>query len=147
MQSLTISCLKQYWTNLFKMWGSVTLECIFLAGALERFSHPTFGKIIIIIQYVVLVIITLNMTRFQILDENGITLKRTIGIKTYGLDRISSYGFYDMSKPFKESSKIQIVLDQSTSAILMDYSEEAVAWLRCRCGEPAFDKRSLSKKT
>ncbi len=141
MKPLTINLLKQYRRNVLVELAFVAIESFFLYELRDQFTNLNFVKFLIIMQLATVAFSMMYLTRFQILDENGITVKRMLATMTFGWDRVSEYGIYDSTRGLKKKTLIRVMFDGSVSSVELDYSEEAMTWLHHRCGAPSYDKR------
>ena len=142
MQPVTINLLKQYRINLLLELAFVVIESIFLYALREQFTSFNFVIFLIIMQLATVGFSVVYLVRFQILDENGITVKRILGTVTFGWDRVSEYGIYESGRGLKKQTLIRVSFDRSASTVVLEHSQEAMAWLRSRCGAPSYDKRT-----
>ncbi len=76
-----------------------------------------------------------------ILDENGITKKSPLGVKTSSWDSVLEYGIEPSQNQKNCDPLIQIVLGSPKRRITVPYTEETISWLKRRCGAPSYDKR------
>lgn len=141
MKPVTLNLLKQYRRNLLCELAFVAIESFFLYELREQFTSFNFVKFLIIMQLAMVGFSVVYLTRFQILDENGITVKRILGTVTFAWDRVSEYGIYESGRGLKKQTLIRVTFDRSASTVVLDYSQEAMAWLQYRCGAPSYDKR------
>ena len=142
MQPVTINLLKRYRRIVLYELAFVVTESIFLFVLREQYTSFGFVIFLIIMQLAMAADTILLLTRFQVLDENGITVKRLRRTVTFGWDRVSEYGIYESRRGLKKQTLIRVSFDRSASTVVLDYSQEAMAWLRSRCGAPSYDKRT-----
>ena len=143
MKPLTISCLSEYRKGVFGAVFWLLIDVVFLLLEKAQFSHPRFADFVIIILIGINVIEILTEPRFQILDENGITVKRIFGSTTYKWDYVSGYEVIEVRRGlnFKKRTVIRVLFEGSPP-IGLKYSEDALAWMHHRCDISASDKPS-----